>query len=395
MKKINLLIPAIMLFACTKAQEPYNVSEASTDFAINLYKNIVQQKENENLFFSPFSINTAIGMTYAGANAETKSQIASVFGYPLNDKNLHKQLGSLQNQLNQLNSKGIEISVANQLWADKEYKFRCRYTRGVKRAYKAPVKRVPFRVTPDECRLEINSWVEGETKNKIKNLLPEGSITDMTALVLTNAIYFKGQWNSKFDEKNTADGFFITPSKEKVECRMMNAQQKYNLYQGNNIQLLELPYAGKEFSMLVLLPNQEVTLAEVEKELSAEKLNGYIDLLAESDVMVSLPKFKFEAEYKLKPFLSQMGMPIAFTDKADFTRMSKKPDLKIDEVYHKAFVEVSEEGTEAAAATAVVVVRKSFSVPTKFEANRPFLFLIRENETGNILFMGRVVNPLK
>lgn len=394
MKTTALLIPLAMLISCTQAQKPYNVSESSSKFAFDIYKQFAQEHDR-NIFFSPLSLNTAMGMTYAGANGQTMEQMAKVFYFPLQDKELHAELGKLQDKLNKLSSKGVEISIANQLWADKQYKFIRAYTCGVKKAYRAPVKQMPFRVKPDDCRIEINKWVESKTNDRIKDLLPDGSITDLTALVLTNAVYFKGQWDSKFNTENTTDGFFLTSSKEKVECRMMNAQKKLNLYQGDDIKLLEMPYVGKEFSMLVLLPNEDISLSSVEKNLSLEKFKGYVDLMAESDVTLSFPKFKFDARYELKPILSAMGMPIAFSNAADFTRMSKKPDLKIDEVYHKAFVEVSEERTEAAAATAVVIVRKSFSVPVEFIANRSFMFFIRENETGNILFMGRVVNPVK
>ena len=165
------------------------------------------------------------------------------------------------------------------------------------------------------------------------------------------------------------------------------------MYQGNSLKLVELPYAGKQFSMLVLLPNEGTPLASIEKELSIKELNHYISLMTESDVRISLPKFKFDASYKLKQTLSEMGMPLAFSNAADFTAMSRKKDLKIDEVFHKAFVEVSEEGTEAAAATAVVIVRKTAIMNNEFRANRPFIFFIRENESGNILFLGRITNP--
>jgi len=394
MKALALLIPTIMLFSCAHAQDPYNVSESSGKLAFELYQQFSQENE-QNIFFSPLSINLAIGMTYAGANGTTKEQVANVFHFPLQDKNLHSQLGKLQKHLNSLGSEGIEVSIANQLWADKQYKFLCSYTRGVKKAYKAPVKKMPFRTDPENCRLEINKWVEDKTNDRIKNLLPKRSITDMTALVLTNAVYFKGQWNSKFEPEATIDGIFLSSINEKIECRMMNAQQKFNYFGNESFQLLEMPYAGNNFSMLVFLPSEGTSLNDVVSKLTFEKFAEYADSMVEEEVNVSFPKFKFESKYELKPVLSEMGMPIAFSNAADFTRMSKKPDLKIDEVYHKAFVEVSEEGTEAAAATAVVVVRKMAKIPQRFEANRPFLFIIRENETGNILFMGRVTKPVK
>jgi serpin B len=392
MKRVLIVMIITGIFTHTKGQDMYDASNASNKLAFELYKRF-SQDDSKNIFFSPFSLNIALGMTYAGAQDETKKEMAQVLGFPLDDKNLHKELGNLQEKFGNLVTDGVEISIANQLWADKEYRFKCGYLRGVKRAYGAPIKRLEFRNKPNDCRLEINNWVEEQTKNRIKDLLPQGSISDLTALVLTNAIYFKGQWDNKFEETNTKQSQFITLEGNKVDCEMMNGQNKYNLYQGNNIQLLELPYVGKDFSMLVLLPNEEVSLKEIEKNLTLADFKQYLDLMSQSDVKVSLPKFKFEWENELKPILMKMGMPLAFSNLADFTRMSKKPDLKIDEVYHKAFVEVSEEGTEAAAATAVVIVRKSVSMPVNFLANRPFMFFIRENSTGNILFMGRLTNP--
>ena len=391
MKKITLIIMATTFFSMAQAQDDYSISQASGKFALNLYKQFAQNSD-DNIFFSPLSLNIAMGMTYAGANNETKEQIAQVFNYPADDTNLHKQLGKMQKDMAGLKSKGVEIAIANQLWADKLYKFNCRYIQDMKKAYAAPVKRMAFRTQPEACRLEINRWVENQTNDRIKDLLPGGSISDMTTLVLTNAIYFKGLWEEKFKPERTSEEEFMVSERKRERCMMMNVNGKYRLYQGSDIQLLELPYSGKNFSMLILLPNEGVPLRKVEHSITLENLNSYIDWLVESDVRVKLPRFKFESEYQLKPFLTVMGMPIPFSNGADFTRMSSKPDLKIDEVYHKAFIEVTEEGTEAAAATAVVIVRKSMPISVDFFANRPFMFFIRENATGNILFMGRVNN---
>jgi serpin B len=392
MKAIILTLAITLAFGSVNAQATKYTSKESNQFALNIYGQFAE-KNDGNIFFSPLSLTMALGMSYAGAEGETKEQIAGVFNFPIDDKNLHKELGSIQTHLESKASKGVEISIANQLWADKIFKFKCSYLRGVKKAYGAPVKRVAFRTKPEECRLKINNWVEKNTNSRIKDLLPGGSISDLTALVLTNAIYFKGQWDNKFKEENTRDGNFFVSKGKSVPARMMNAQAKYNLYQGKSIQMLELPYAGKDFSMLVVLPNEGILLKEVERDFTLENLNYYVGLLTESDVKISFPKFTFDSEFELKPILSKMGMPIAFSNAADLSRMSGNQELKIDEIYHKAFIEVTEEGTEAAAATAVVIVRKSVIIPVEFNANRPFMFIIRENSTGNILFMGRVTNP--
>lgn len=382
----------IILFSISNAQPASYTATQANSFAIDLYKELIKSGD-KNIFFSPISISLAMGMTYAGSDGETKAQVAKALYFPLDDKSFHKEMGSIQKSIAGKSTKGVEISLANQLWVDKSYKFDCSYLKLASKSYDAPVQLMNFRTKPDESRQEINRWVEQKTKNRIKDLLPSGSISDITTLVLTNAIYFKGQWANKFEESKTQDGDFTLLNGSKVKSRMMNANGKYKVYQGNDLKIIELPYVGDSFSMLVLLPNENSSIKSLEKGLQQKELNHFIDLMTDSDVRLSLPKFKFESGYELKPILSTLGMPIAFSNQADLSRMSGKKDLKIDEVFHKAFVEVSEEGTEAAAATAVVVVRKSFSIPIDFIANRPFLFIIRENASGNILFIGRMVNP--
>lgn len=392
MKATTITIACMLLFGATSAQtSQYTASEANT-FALEAYKQFAKT-DNKNIFFSPISINMAIGITYAGAKGETEKQIASVFNFPENTTKFHKSMGALQENILDKASEGVEISLTNQLWADENYKFKCQYLRKAKKCYKAPVKRLDFYSKLDESRVSINNWVEKQTQERIKDLLPDGSLSKQTKMVITNTIYFKGQWDKQFVEGNTQNQDFTTISGEKVKTPTMNASTKLNFYQGDNLKLVEIPYAGKQFSMLVLLPNEDTSLASIEKELNTKTLNHYISLMTESDLRLALPKFKFDASYKLKSTLSEMGMPLAFSNAADFTGMSRKKDLKIDEVFHKAFVEVSEEGTEAAAATAVVIIRKTSIISNEFRANRPFIFFIRENENGNILFLGRIANP--
>lgn len=392
MKQLSVTLSLLLFAMITSAQDTEYTSKESSKFALEMYKKLAAE-DSTNMFFSPFSLSIAMGMTYSGANAETEKQIADVFGFPSNTKGFHKTLGKVQNDLVHRGSKGVEIAIANQLWVDKQFKFKWLYLRQVNRAYDAPIKRMPFRVEPEDCRLEINNWIEDKTKNRIVDLLPNGSITDLTTLVLTNAIYFKGQWDNKFREEDTREGEFSTLDGKQVSARMMSMRDKFNVYEGDDLQMIELPYDGKQYSMLVFLPNEGTPIQKFEQSLSFKDIDSYIDLLTEREVYLRLPKFKFESEYELKPILSKMGMPIAFSNAADFTRMTRISELKIDEVYHKAFVEVSEEGTEAAAATAVVIVLKSVGMSVEFNANRPFMFLIRDNASGTIVFMGRVTNP--
>lgn len=392
MKTSSLTLALMLMVSIANSQQTTYTATEANSFALRMYKQFAQA-DNENVFFSPISISMALAMTYAGAEDETKKQISEVFNFPYDDKNFHKQMGALQQELLGKQSDGVDIALANQLWAEKSYRFKCRYLRTTKKSYKAPVKRLNFKEKPNDSRIEINQWVEELTRDRIKDLLPDGSISSLTKMVLTNAIYFKGQWAQKFEVENTQEDVFTTIEGKQVKAPMMNAKDKFNVYQGDGLSLLELPYQGNDFSMLVILPNEDRSIGEIEKGLSVDHLNEYISKLAEKEVRLMLPKFKFDAEYQLKPVLSNMGMPIAFSNTANFSRMSRSNDLKVDEIFHKAFVEVSEEGTEAAAATAVVIVLKSISLTVDFFANRPFIFIIRENTDGNILFMGRVTNP--
>jgi serpin B len=393
MKRITLAMIGLATLS-TNAQEANNVVGSTGAFSSSLYEQLAKEaKVNDNLFFSPYSISLALGMTYAGARNETETEMAAVLHFSSNDSKFHKHLGNSQKKILSSGSKGVQIAIANQIWADRSYKFRCSYLRGVKKAYDAPVERLNFRLEAEPSRLKINNWVEKHTNDLIKDLLPEGSITDLTTMVLTNAIYFKGQWAEKFKVEDTRSDVFFPTTHEKVECSMMNRAGTYNLAHGDGFRMLEMPYAGNDFSMLVILPDEGNDLSKVEKTFSHQSLQELTRRLAETEVKLSFPRFRFETEYELKPTLSAMGMPLAFSNRADFTRMSTKPDLKIDEVYHKAFVEVSEEGTEAAAATAVVIVRKAMPMYQEFIANKPFIFLIRQNSSGIILFMGRVTKP--
>lgn len=382
----------MLIFSIANSQQTSYTATEANSFALSMYKQFAQA-DNDNVFFSPISISMALGMTYAGADGETKKQISEVLNFPYNDKDFHAQMGQLQSNLLDKQSEGVDIALANQLWAENSYRFKCRYLRTTQKLYNSPVKRLDFSGNPNASRIEINQWVEELTRDRIKDLLPDGSISSLTKMVLTNAIYFKGQWDKKFETENTRDDIFTTLEGKQVKTPMMNAKEKFNVYQGDGISLLELPYQGNDFSMLVLLPNEDRSIGEIERGLSVDNLNEYISKLSEKEVQLMFPKFKFDAEYQLKPVLSDMGMPIAFSNAANLSRMSRSNDLKIDEVFHKAFVEVSEEGTEAAAATAVVIVLKSITMPVEFFANRPFIFIIRENKDGNILFMGRVTNP--
>ena len=385
------------------ANNESSVITANNQFAFDLYARY-KAKEG-NIFFSPYSISSAIAMTYEGARGKTADEMQSVFHFP-KDKSLRRESFSKIN--NQINKKGkkYELHTANALWAQKDYKFLDDYFKLVDQYYGGNVTNLNFVKETEKSRLTINSWVEEQTNNKIKNLIPQGILDEYTRLVLTNAIYFKGLWLEQFDKKDTKEeDFRLSPdNKIKVEMMRFPGQREFNYAETINLQILELPYEGRELSMLILLPKGD-DLKSTEEFLNSGKLSELKRLFRNEEVLVYLPKFKFGTKYLMAEDLISMGMHTAFTPgidwggEADFSGMTGNKRLNISAVIHQAFVEVNEEGTEAAAATAVVMAA-SYGVeepkPIKtFKADHPFIFIIQENETGNILFVGRISDPTK
>jgi serpin B len=367
----------------------------NNNFAFELYKNLTSKK-SENIFFSPYSISTALSMVYEGAREETAEQIENVFGFSVDQTDRRSAIAAIYNDLNFKNSK-YDLQVANSLWAQNDYPFLKEYISVLKNHYAAEANNLDFLNKPDDSRKIINSWVEDKTKNIIKDLFPPASIENNTRLVLANAIYFKGKWAKQFDPENTEDADFYIDSKTAVKVPIMNIfgeDSKFNYFENKNLQALEIPYDGEKFSMLVILP-KENDLNSISDYLLPEKIKEINENLSETRVNVSLPKFTFETKYFLNQTLMEMGMPIAFSNYADFSGMTGDTELKIGLVIHQAFVEVNEEGTEVAAATGVSIIRKTSmpAPPIIFNANRPFVFMINEEKTGNILFLGRVLNP--
>jgi len=363
-------------------------------FALDLYGKL--REREGNLFFSPFSISTALAMTYAGARGETEAQMAKVLHFPPGREKLHPACKTLIDDLNARQEKGgYELSVANALWGQKGYGFGKVFLHVTRTYYGAGLNEVDFVKAAEAARQRINKWTEEKTRGKIKDLIPPGVLTELTRLVLTNAIYFKGDWAAQFDEKATRDAPFTLLDGEKVDVPMMHQREDFGYMERETFQALALPYVGKELSMVVFLPKEVGGLAELEKSLTAKNLAKWLPALRKRKVRVWLPKFKMTSQFRLDKTLMAMGMADAFTRAADFSGMNGKKDLFISAVIHKAFVDVNEEGTEAAAATAVVVGITSVA-PRRhvvFRADHPFLFLIRDNKSGSILFMGRVVNP--
>lgn len=370
------------------------VVKGNTVFALGMYQEL-SSKEG-NLFFSPYSISSALGMTYAGARNNTEKEIKQVLHFPGEPGALCRSFGELQEGLNSVQKAGeIKLSIANAIWYEKSYTFLPSFINLVQNDYKSKVALADFVGNAEAERKVINTWVEKQTNDKIKNLIPMGILNPLTRMVLVNAIYFKGDWESQFKEINTRELDFNVTASKKVKTKMMYQQGDFLLAEDENTQALEMTYKGDRLSMLVLLPKQKNEISELEKTLTAEKLNGLIAKLRDTKVQVTFPKFKVETGYDLVPPFMKLGMKDAFGKGADFSGMDGTKDLYISAIMHKAFVEVDEKGTEAAAATAVVMTLESvsFSPPYKFNADHPFLFLIRDNVTGSILFMGRMVNP--
>lgn len=370
------------------------VANANNKFAFDLYSQL-DKSENGNLFYSPYSISAALAMTYEGAKGKTADEMKSVFHFPESNI-LRPNFAAIYNDINK-GAKDYELRTGNALWVQQDFPFLADYKTRVEKYFGGKAANLDFVSESEKSRQTINSFIGEQTNNKIKDLIPTGFLNAMTRLVLTNAIYFKGTWQWEFDISDTRDSDFkITPTNI-VKTPMMNMdphKASFNYADTGDLQILELPYKGDEISMLVLLPSEN--LDAIETTLTAEKLNEYKSKMKETKLdSISLPKFEFDTKYFMKDVLSALGMPTAFSESADFSGMTGKRDLFISFVIHQAYVKVDEKGTEAAAATAVGTQITSVRPRTDFRADHPFIFLIQDKGTGNILFFGRMVDPTK
>jgi serpin B len=379
--------------------------EGNTAFATDLYGLLSQQSEG-NLFFSPYSISVALAMTYAGASGETASEMAETMHFDLPSDELHLAFNRLDLELEARSEveteddegEPFELSIANSIWAEKRYEFLGPFLQTLALNYGAGARLVDYINDSEGARAAINAWVSDETNERIPELIPQGAIDAMTRLVLTNAIYFKASWAEPFPAEGTEDGDFSLLSGTTVTAPMMHTLGTETLQyaEGDDFQAIEMPYTGDEMTMLVILP-EEGGFADFEASFDAEALDEIVASLASQAVTVTLPKFEFSSDVPLKQALSALGMTTAFEPgMADLSGMDGTRNLYISDVLHKAFVAVDEEGTEAAAATAVIVgVTSAPLEPKEFVADRPFLFLIRDRVTGAVLFIGRVVDPTR
>lgn len=370
----------------------HEVAEGNNEFALDLYKNLTNTDGNKNIFFSPWSISTALSMAYEGARGQTAEEMQSVLHVPKNDMVRRSSFARLYNLMN-INKK-YELSLANALWAQEDYPILDSYKDVNRNYYGAEVDNLDFSGDPKGSADRINRWVEEETRGKIDELV-KGNTLPNIRLVLTNAIYFKGDWVKQFDETKTRDEEFKISPDRTVKAPMMRHDENkdFNYTETENLKTLKLPYKGKDLSMLILLPKEEFGLTEIEKNLTADMLYDIESDLSTQEVNVVMPKFEFKTDYNLKGVLEEMGMVRPFGN-ADFSGITGDKSLFIEFVKHKAYIKVNEKGTEAAAATAVGMAESAARYNT-FHADHPFIFMIKDDRTDSILFMGKVVDPTK
>ncbi|KAM9337503.1 leukocyte elastase inhibitor-like isoform 1-T2 [Symphorus nematophorus] len=416
-----------------------SLSKANTNFSLALFKKLSDNDKTANVFYSPFSISSALAMVMLGTSGNTYTQMSEVLCFTEAEKpqqaeeqvmqvpmqmqqsfqsrlpphllkclktkdiqdDVHVSFAKLLSELNKADAP-YALSVANRLYGEQSYQFVQDFLADTKKHYKAELESVDFIKSSEAARLNINNWVENQTQGKIKDLLAQGVVDAMTRLVLVNAIYFKGNWNKQFKESATRDAQFRLNKNDTKPVRMMHQKSKFPLtyIPEANCQILEMPYKGKELSMLIFLPmdieDSTTGLEKLEEQLTYENFVEWTrpDMMDEIEVQVGLPRFKMEETYDMKNVLISMGMVDAFDiAMSDFSGMSPANDLVLSKVVHKAFVEVNEEGTEAAAATAAVMMLRCAIRPPTFIADHPFLFFIRHNPSKSILFAGRYCSP--
>ncbi|MBN1202546.1 MAG: serpin family protein [Anaerolineae bacterium] len=374
---------------------PGDLIDGNNTFAFDLYQAL--RIEDGNLIFSPYSVSTALAMTYAGARDTTAQQMAETMHFTLPQDDLHAAFGALEAALS-ASGEGEEdfrLSVANAIWGQEGYSFLPEFTSLLEDNYRAGLQTVDFESAPEPARQQINQWVSDATQQRIEELLAAGDITEATRLVLTNAIYFKGVWLFPFSEGATSDAPFTLLDGSEVTVPMMFKGEHFDYAAGDGYQALRIWYKPGQMSMIVLLPD-EGRFEEIESALDKDLFDSLRGDLASQQVMLFMPRFKYESGFNLTATLAAMGMPEAFGSQADFSGMTGEKDLFIDLVKHKAFISLDENGTEAAAATAVAMkagAAPSPEEPVEFRVDRPFIYLITDEATGAILFVGRVLDP--
>lgn len=372
-----------------------NVVQGLNDFSFDLY-HALNLSESNNEFYSPLSISAAFALTYAGAEHATAKQMHDVLNYGPQNGYFHILYGDMLDSLSQ-NNEDFEMNIANAIWVENKLKLLKKYKNTVSKQYRSEFQLLNFIKAPDESRLIINNWVENKTNEKIKDLIPQGVINSDTRMVLTNAVYFNAEWSNMFNEAMTRKDIFHLLDDSETSCDMMYQRHLYPYYRTLTHEILEIPYKGNEYSMLIVLPRTNHGLTQQAGTLSLNDIKKHDINKKFEDILVYVPKFKLETNYQLGPILQKMGLVDAFSDKADFSGISGSKNLLISDAIHKAFIEVDEKKTEAAAATALVMKLTSMApaqkAPIDFRADHPFTFMIRHNDSRAIVFMGQVTEP--
>lgn len=396
-KKIFTLIIAFLVFSgpqfkCTEDVkiDVNSLIESNQQFGFDLYQQL--KTDQGNLFFSPYSISTALAMTYAGAESETKNQMARALHLNDADFDIHKSYQIYTDSLNTLFKNNTKLEAVNGLWADSNWKFLESYFTLIEQNYNARIENIDMHDGKKSAEI-INQWTSDNTHGKITEIVNDKDF-ELARLVLANAIYFKADWTKSFDIEKTKEMDFNLLDKSIQKADFMFQSDSFNYYADDQKQVLELPYSDGNLSMLIILPEKETGIYKIEESINHENFNTWINNLNSRKLDIYIPKFTLTYEIELNRVLSNLGMPVAFSKSADFSGMTGKKDMQIDKVKHKSFVEVNEQGTEASAATVVIMREKSASLNKIFKADRPFIFIIKENNKNSILFMGRIINPV-
>lgn len=372
------------------------IAKANNEFAFDLYKVINNSKKN--LLISPYSISSAFAMVYAGAAGKTSQEFEAVFHYPSTQNVVNQEFSSLNAQLNSNEYKDFhKLSIANSLWIQKTYTLLPQYLHIVKKYYDASIDIVDFIREKMAAVNKINSWVNEKTFGKIKKILKPTDVDSSTALVLVNTVYFKSKWQKKFKRHNTNNLDFWLNSKQAIKADTMYMQNHFRYSECEDVQYIELPYIYNLTSMVIVLPKNKDGITHLEKTMTFSKFASLKKKAQTTLVQLYLPKFKFDSSFLLNDSLQKMGLKSAFSSGANFSKMTALNDLFISKAIHKTYIEVNEDGTEAAAATAITMARgapaPSCSKPFIFKADHPFMFFIVHNESGAILFMGKILKP--
>jgi len=372
------LLAALTLLAASPAAEGLN------RFAAEAYAQLASTKGN--LVFSPFSISTALSMLLPGARGTTAREISDTLHAPVT--------GEILDELTRKgNASGDQLLLAQALWVERSFPLQPDFLHSLETLFHAPPNAVDFSHNPDSARMTINQWTSEKTKGKIQGLFPQGSLDRSARLVVTSAIYFNGKWQSRFNPKETRSAPFHPSAGGAVETPFMNQTARLGYTETADAQVLEMPYASGVLAFDVILPKTGTPLTTIEEALRSKGISVWLGKISQKRVAVSMPKFRAESSFSLQPALSAMGMGGAFSNTADFSGIDGRSDLVLSQVKHKAFIDVSEEGTEAAAATGGVVSLTAFAPPPRFVADHPFLYFIRDTSSGAILFAGRYEGP--